>query len=98
MKKRWFIICLIILVIVAIAIAMEGKLAGLRRDFGARNARLETLSPLGVLARGYAIAFTAEGKAVRSSAEVRPGERLILELGEGALEIEVVGSAPSRRA
>lgn len=81
-----------------LARAMEGKLAGLRRDFGTRNARLETLSPLGVLARGYAIAFTAEGKAVRSSAEVRPGERLILELGEGALKIEVVGPAPSRRA
>lgn len=80
-----------------LARAVEAKTAARRQAFGAHRARLEALSPLGVLARGYAIAFTAEGEAVRSPEEVRPGERLQLELAEGALEIEVVARARSRR-
>jgi len=73
------------------------KTAELRHGFGARKARLEALSPLGVLSRGYAIAFTEEGRVVRSAADVAPGARLHLELGRGALEIEVVGAAPPRK-
>lgn len=81
-----------------LARAVEGKAADERRAFDARKASLEALSPLGVLTRGYAIAFTPEGKALRSAAEVRPGVRLHLELGEGALEVEVVAPAPSRKS
>lgn len=80
-----------------LAAAMERKGARLRQGFESREARLHALSPLGVLARGYAIAFTAEGRAIRSAEEARVGQRLVLELGEGALEIEVVGPAASRK-
>jgi exodeoxyribonuclease VII large subunit len=44
--------------------------------------RLEALSPLKVLARGYAIALTAGGRAVRSAADVRPGDPLTVKLGQ----------------
>lgn len=77
--------------------AMGRQSARRRRSLDARTAQLGALSPLGVLARGYAIAFDAEGKVIRSAREARPGERLHLELGEGALEIEVVGVAASRK-
>ena len=74
-----------------------GLTAELRQEFGARRARLEALSPLGVLARGYAIAFAEDGRVVRSAAEVGPKARLHLELGQGALEVEVVGPAAPRK-
>lgn len=59
--------------------------------------RLQALSPLRVLARGYAIAFRASGAVLLSASEARPGERLHLELADGALAVEVVGPAPSRK-
>jgi exodeoxyribonuclease VII large subunit len=38
--------------------------------------RLDALSPLKVLSRGYAIATRSDGRAVRSAADVQPGDRL----------------------
>ena len=68
-----------------------------RREFGTLAARLGALSPLGVLSRGYAIAFTEDGRVLRSASEVSPGTRLHLELGQGALEVRVVGPATPRK-
>ncbi len=52
-------------------------------------ARLSALSPLSVLARGYAIATTAEGRVVMSTAELAPGDRLRVRLHEGELEATI---------
>ncbi|MFH2204688.1 MAG: exodeoxyribonuclease VII large subunit [Elusimicrobiota bacterium] len=51
--------------------------------------RLDALSPLKVLARGYAIAFK-DGKAVRAAAEVKPGDRLRVRLHRGEIKTEVI--------
>lgn len=51
--------------------------------------RLDALSPLAVLGRGYAIARRADGSVVKASASVAPGERLSLLLHEGSLSVEV---------
>jgi exodeoxyribonuclease VII large subunit len=59
--------------------------------------RLQTLSPLRVLARGYALAFQASGAVLLSAAAALPGERLHLELADGALEVDVVGPAVPRK-
>jgi exodeoxyribonuclease VII large subunit len=49
--------------------------------------RLESLSPLAVLARGYSITYRLpEGVIVRKAAEVETGNRVHVQLGEGALE------------
>ena len=59
--------------------------------------RLHALSPLRVLARGYAVAFRASGAVLLSAADASPGERLHLELADGALAVDVIGPAPSRK-
>jgi exodeoxyribonuclease VII large subunit len=66
-----------------------------RHAFAGLMGRLHALSPLSVLSRGYAIAFSERtGLALRSAAEASPGERLRLRLHSGELSAEVVQSGP----
>ena len=52
--------------------------------------RLENLSPLAVLARGYAVCWNAERTAIlHSSTQVRPGDRVRVTLHEGELHCDV---------
>jgi len=51
--------------------------------------RLESLSPLAVLGRGYSLTRTPEGAVVRSARSVRPGSRVDVLLGEGVLDCRV---------
>jgi exodeoxyribonuclease VII large subunit len=52
--------------------------------------RLENLSPLAVLGRGYAVCWNAERTAViRTASAVSPGDRVHVTLHEGELECEV---------
>lgn len=60
-----------------------------REAAGALAARLELLSPLAVLGRGYAIARREDGRVVRRAAEVQRGESLSLRLAEGAARVRV---------
>lgn len=47
------------------------------------GARLAALSPLAVLQRGYALAFTADGKLLRSAGQLAPGETMVTRFAEG---------------
>ena len=60
-----------------------------QRRFAALAAKLDALSPLKVLGRGYAMARTEEGGILRSSAQVRPGDRIELRLAQGSLGCRV---------
>lgn len=60
-------------------------------DLSRSAARLETLSPLSVLARGYAIATDARGRAIRSASEVRVGDEVRVRVHEGELSTRVEG-------
>lgn len=52
--------------------------------------RLENLSPLAVLARGYAIAFRLpEKKIIRQAAETQAGEEILVQVGHGSLACTV---------
>lgn len=55
------------------------------RRFAGTVAKLDALSPLKVLGRGYAMARTEEGGILRSSDQVRPGDRIELRLAQGSL-------------
>jgi exodeoxyribonuclease VII large subunit len=55
-------------------------------------AKLDTLSPLSVLHRGYSIAEKANGQIVRRHEQVSPGEKLKIKLASGKLEAEVLTS------
>ncbi|MGE3519350.1 MAG: exodeoxyribonuclease VII large subunit [Vicinamibacterales bacterium] len=53
-------------------------------------ARLDALSPLAVLGRGYAVAWNADGsRALRDSADVRPGDAIRVTLAKGELDCDV---------
>ena len=52
------------------------------------GARLQTLSPLATLSRGYAI-VRAGGGALRSSAGIGPGDQLNVQLAAGSLSARV---------
>ena len=66
-----------------------------RPRLGAAAARLDALSPLAVLGRGYAIAWRAEsGRIVRSAAELAPGDALRLRFAEGEVAARVDAVAP----
>src|SRR5690606_3980993 len=73
-----------------LSIAMRPALSEARSSFGTLAARLAALSPLSILARGYAIAIHAEtGKALLSASEAKPGDRLDVRLHEGRLIVQV---------
>ena len=60
------------------------KLEVLKQEFGDNAARLEVLSPLKTLARGYAIAtHGSDGKVVSTADSLAIGERLLLKLNQG---------------
>lgn len=48
--------------------------------------KLDSLSPLGVLARGYAIAFDARGRVIKRAAAVNSGERVRVRVSEGEID------------
>jgi exodeoxyribonuclease VII large subunit len=52
-------------------------------------AHMEQLSPLAVLARGYAIVENASGHVIRSASETAVGEALRVRLSEGGLRVTV---------
>ncbi|MBK7950334.1 MAG: exodeoxyribonuclease VII large subunit [Deltaproteobacteria bacterium] len=77
----------------AIETAILRQLERSRRRFVEGAARLDALSPLGVLARGYALVRRArDGRIVRSALDVAPAERLDIRLAEGRLVARVEAS------
>ena len=54
-----------------------------RQEFSRLAAKLDALSPLKVLGRGYSIALDAEGRAVREAGALKPGDKLDLRLSKG---------------
>ena len=53
--------------------------------FAALTAKLDALSPLKVLGRGYAVARNGAGEILRSAQDVQVGERIEVLLGQGSL-------------
>lgn len=62
-----------------------------RYELGRRAGRLEDLSPLAVLARGYAIARNEAGAVVGSVAAVVPGDALQVAVADGSIDCTVDG-------
>ncbi len=72
----------------AITLRLERLESGLQHAAG----RLETLSPLKVLARGYSVTRDARtGKTLRRAAEVAPGDELLTRLEDGEVRSRVEG-------
>jgi exodeoxyribonuclease VII large subunit len=66
-----------------------GALERRRAALQGAAARLDALSPLKVLGRGYAIATRDDGTAVRSGADVRPGDALHVRVSDARIDATV---------
>jgi exodeoxyribonuclease VII large subunit len=67
--------------------AVERRAAAL----GALAGKLDALSPLGVLGRGYALARSADdGRILRSASDVRAGDGVRVDLARGSLVARVL--------
>lgn len=62
----------------------------LKQKLASQVQLLHSLSPLQVLARGYSITQTADGKVIQNVSNLQPGERITTRLQQGWLESEVV--------
>ncbi len=62
----------------------------LRERTAAVGRRLEALSPLRVLERGYSVTFAADGRILRSVRGLSTGERITTRLHEGRISSEIV--------
>lgn len=52
---------------------------------------LDALSPLKVLARGYAMVTDENGRVLKSSEEAAPGDRVSIQLAEGRVSAKILG-------
>jgi exodeoxyribonuclease VII large subunit len=65
-----------------------------RERFSVAARALESLSPLAVLARGYAIAFNEKREVIKRAADVRSGDMLRVRVHEGEIGCRVIESGP----
>lgn len=71
--------------------AAARQLDGDMRRFAQLTAKLDALSPLKVLGRGYAMAQDEKGSVLKSSDQVQVGERIRVKLAQGSLQCSVEG-------
>jgi exodeoxyribonuclease VII large subunit len=65
---------------------------------GALDARLNSLSPLAVLDRGYALVLSAEGTLIRSTSQLASADQLTTRLADGSFISRVESTAPNKPA
>jgi exodeoxyribonuclease VII large subunit len=70
--------------------ALSARLAGKRARLGGLSGELEGLSPVAVLARGYAVARKGE-KVLRAASDAKVGDRVAVRLHRGELDCRVEG-------
>ena len=61
-----------------------------RQRYIGNVAKLDAMSPLKVLTRGYSMAQTERGEVIRSVSQVEPGERIHISLSDGKLSATVM--------
>lgn len=67
----------------------RGQMDTRQRKFAQLTAALDALSPLKVLGRGYAMVQAADGTLLKSSEQVRIGDNIRVQLGQGSLACSV---------
>ena len=73
----------------------KGLVAPFAHEVGLAASRLNDLSPLAVIARGYAIARTETGSVVKNVAQAPLGSKIAVQVSDGTLSCTVDAAAPS---
>ena len=60
-----------------------------RQRFVAQVSKLDAMSPLKVLTRGYAVAADQSGRIIRSAGDVRPGDPITVRVSDGIIHANV---------
>ena len=61
-----------------------------KQQFVANVSKLDAMSPLKVLTRGYALAHTDDGTLLKSVSQVEAGDRIVVDLSDGKLTASVL--------
>ena len=75
--------------------AQSGNVAKARHRFVAQVSKLDAMSPLKVLTRGYAMVAREDGTIVRSVSDVKPREPIAVRVSDGTIVATVIGGKPN---
>lgn len=73
---------------------MQNKLHQQQTQFATATAKLEALSPLATLSRGFSIAKTSSGAVLHRFDQIAPGDTLTTELAHGSLTSQITACHP----
>ena len=71
--------------------AQSGTVAKNRQRFVAQVSKLDAMSPLKVLTRGYAMVAKEDGQIVRSVSDVKPKDPIAVRVSDGTIVATVIG-------
>ncbi len=77
--------------------AARQKIAKSDQELAAMTARMNAISPLAVLARGYSLTTDAEGKLLLNAESVKPGDRITTRLANGLVRSTINEAATERQ-
>ncbi|MED2972617.1 exodeoxyribonuclease VII large subunit [Fictibacillus sp. B-59209] len=70
---------------------MEQQVKGGQSGFQSQLSRLNALSPLAVMERGYSLVYTEDEQLVKKVSQVQPGDTIKVRLQDGKLDCQVWG-------
>ena len=75
--------------------SQSGRVAAERQRFVAQVGKLDAMSPMKVLTRGYAMVAKEDGTIVRSVSNVKPKEPIAVRVSDGTIVATVIGGKPN---
>jgi exodeoxyribonuclease VII large subunit len=72
--------------------AVQPAMVRRRHAIEAACGKLEALSPMRVLERGFSLTQRADGHVVTSASDVQPGDRLTVRVSDGGIDATVEGT------
>lgn len=75
--------------------AQSGQISRNRQRFVAQVSKLDAMSPLKVLTRGYAMASKEDGTIIRSVRDVEPKDPIAVRVSDGTIVATVIGGKPN---
>lgn len=73
----------------AITRAVRQRIEKSQQELGEMTARMNAISPLAVLSRGYSLTTDSSGKLLSNTQSVRPGDKIATRLGNGIIKSTV---------